>query len=933
MKRSHEAKRNHGDNQSSKATNQQDTQPETRSRETISVHLKGFRSHQDSTYEFPITGSTCIRGPNGAGKSDIYRAIRWALFPKKGENVHPLGTSSKVEVTFKIPGIVTVHRTGTPNTISVKVGKKTMTGEDADQLLNDMFGGKKTWGLCSHLDSNKHPFVAATGPQKIEMINQIIGGDEAIKATITSKLSLAKSEMTAAFSVYDKRKTQHIAIHGSNFSSIGKNILSDKDLKKTTKTIEELTATITSQEKDLIKLSTFKARESDLVKLTSGTKYTDAELKNLSDKKAAYDKYSSKLRTYKSLLSGYPGIEPCVYSDEEIHQVAISTKVYEDNLKECKRLQVPYKEEAVKNLIAECQQQVDNASTLKAISEYGKLATSLKDALHDAGGGDVQSKLDRLTLELSQLEENLKYTNLFESYKKVETLTQQLNEYSSKLDTAPTNEYISYLTKSIDSRSIIDARSVYERESMSLCSSIVDKHTIVEEISSIKQQLKEIELSKVAKCCPHCSGLVSIVKDTIVKFEGKVVSGDSIFLKTRVASLERLSSMKYPDLPIGDINTTDSIASMREKISIANKVIQLRATIKEYSVLETLPTTVQYVSRSQGESEQKKLKKAIDYCNAALQAQSKLLAFGECPVLPQKLTSHAYPLTIISSANKIVFVDKQDKDPKYMRACTMLHAAKVDLDTYVSSCYSVDKVEEITEKQVLAYASKLGIYKSALVELAALKKDKAKITVTKDDVESNKASLNELLASMKAHNKDLKTQESYKELKKVKSLYTRSKKRYDEVVELKDIIETELKQLMIGFVDGIENDVNAFLKTMESSISINIIYTDKIKLVCYKDSVEVGKPDQLSCGEQSLLSFAISVAFSLQSPSSILILDEITDKLSPENKDKAIELLLETLEGSNKCLMITDHNCHCGDYNKVIDICERIEQDDDSSSS
>ena len=81
----------------------------------IIVTLQGFRSHARSRYVFPKHKSTYVCGPNGAGKSDIYYALRWCLFPRKGEAVHPTGTNTVVLVRLEIDsdavGCVMITRT------------------------------------------------------------------------------------------------------------------------------------------------------------------------------------------------------------------------------------------------------------------------------------------------------------------------------------------------------------------------------------------------------------------------------------------------------------------------------------------------------------------------------------------------------------------------------------------------------------------------------------------------------------------------------------------------------------------------------------------------------------------------------------------------------------------------------------------------------
>lgn len=1030
-------------------------------------------SHEDSAYEIPIVGATCIRGPNGAGKSHIYNAIRWAIFPKHGKNVHPLGTSGSVEVQLCLPGGIAITRTATPNTIKVKVNGKTTKGADADALLENMFGCKKTWGLCSHLESNKHPFIAALGPQKIEMVNQIVGGDDEIKAKISAKLSASKAAMTKASDTYNKKKIQYTALHGNNFASVGVGILSDEELKKCQHDAIMLKNDIQDYERDLRELTALEKREADLLDIVNGVVYTEKELKKLSDMKIAYDIYSTKLNHYLSLTKNTTAIAQ-MFTDDEINETLLNTKLYSDNVMLCKSLGIVYDKCTISKVIQECQQQIDvtksitedhqrqvkehrikveqrkavideyhqqidkqhrkaaqykqqqithrtlqsdilkqqismrqqqvellqqqqlakykilqdthyqkqseYTAAIKFIKEHQDLTRQLCNA-NSILGTDVASannELASLCDQLTILEKNMQYTNLFESRMKLESLLNQLKDLSLNLSDDEVQARAALLTRSIDNRWIVEDRKEYEIAYLRVFPShkTIKSSAVSDERYYLKQQLKDIKLSKVVKSCPHCSGCLAIVNNDIVKYEGKVVTGNVNEIHSRLDVIERLHAMKYPDMPLLEIDTTNSVAVMKEELALIKKVSQLKVEAASYSSLEVLPKGVQYVSWSDGQIEHKKLKGRIVAYERVILLESKLNTLGACPPEPHqpdpipkytcnnikddeeyiKLTS-AYtkllntpllvkditttfsmpaeippvpqlqrllrdvteydnPSKIISEASKIVFISPPLHTVQYMKLCIDIFTAETELN-------SIKKVAQVTDRQVLNYAACLGSYTSAVIELSTVQSNIDKIGVTDEILASSKRKLKRALLAIDVHHKSVITKKSYLELKKVKTAYTQSKECYDRVIEFKEIVELELKQIIIGFISRIENDVNIFLEALESPISLNIIYTDKIKLVCFKNGDEVGKPENLSQGEQSLMSFAITISFALQSPSSILILDEITDKLSAENKDRAIELLLETLKNTKKCLLITDHNCHCGDYDKVIELTGR----------
>ena len=70
-----------------------------------------------------------------------------------------------------------------------------------------------------------------------------------------------------------------------------------------------------------------------------------------------------------------------------------------------------------------------------------------------------------------------------------------------------------------------------------------------------------------------------------------------------------------------------------------------------------------------------------------------------------------------------------------------------------------------------------------------------------------------------------------------------------------------------------------------------MIFSRNIKIDCIKNGYSCGSIKELSDGEASLVSFALNIAFSLQTEFDLLILDEVTDKLSEVNKDLCIEAI------------------------------------------
>ena len=44
------------------------------------LRLRGFRCHQDKTYDLGAEGLVLLEGDSGAGKSTVFEALAWCLY-------------------------------------------------------------------------------------------------------------------------------------------------------------------------------------------------------------------------------------------------------------------------------------------------------------------------------------------------------------------------------------------------------------------------------------------------------------------------------------------------------------------------------------------------------------------------------------------------------------------------------------------------------------------------------------------------------------------------------------------------------------------------------------------------------------------------------------------------------------------------------------
>lgn len=202
-----------------------------------SLHMKNFKSHQDTNIEFD-TGISIIIGGNGAGKSSILEAVSFALFKqytsKRIEQLITIGQKRmSVEIQFTAHGRtyrVLRERTKTSSKAIMKIkeggrfqslvsGDRQVTMEvqnlldmDGDLFLNAVYVRQ---GEIADL-------IERTSSEKKQMIGRLLGIDSLEKAWKNIKIIL------------DKYNEQRIRLEGriESFNDLEDEIRTKKDKRK-----------------------------------------------------------------------------------------------------------------------------------------------------------------------------------------------------------------------------------------------------------------------------------------------------------------------------------------------------------------------------------------------------------------------------------------------------------------------------------------------------------------------------------------------------------------------------------------------------------------------------------------------------------------------------------------------------------------------------
>ena len=894
---------------------------------SVRVIIKGFLSHAKSRFEFPLGLSTHIRGQNGSGKSDIYRAIRWALYASKSDNVHPIGTSNCVEVKLYIGDNIFIKRTAVPNTIYLRHGTKTKdkaeikkyTGLDAVTMIEQLFGTKKHWQLCSHISSHIHPFISASGPQRVEMLNDLIGSDENIKKILATLTYESKSTVKTLDASYTKKLIEYDVIYKDvkldeslilttqEAKYIEKDLASEREKHKTLQVMLAKKFTVESriaiEEKMLFEKSDF---------IADGL----AELRIERLKTSEY--FPAKARVDKVQLTIKEKIDR-VFTTNDLDQAIIDENKFRQNDSKCKAANVSFDKSSIDSTIEQVELSLSYADNLEKAKDYNTLSNKItkfgSSNNCDPTQNYIQNKVIVLKDNLVTAEHNIGFSSLLRKHLEIKKIIKDIEDIKSIVGNP--EEYISKNEVLLSNQWILDARISYQKLYASLEQGNLPKDInkiVNSRLVSTISSLKDIERSKTALACPHCMKLIVYSKDGIAKFDGVLADDNSDKLKRDLDILTKLSSMKYPDAP--DWLTKVNVKQVKANIAHANKALLLDEHLSKLKLnLCDLPGDVIEVDEQKTRNNIKVLKSSIAQHEECLRMIIKLSTMT-LPIIPKSVTqiSKTKAEETLSILKSIELCNPPEYSPSMIRNMIELNNAHKALSKLTRPSKS------ITEKDVVAYASNLTLKENSIKVLSSLNSKLAELDVTKNTVKESLSKISSLKKKLYISTLQTTLKEETEVLNAMCDELDAKKQEYEDIVEFKDIVENDCRKCIATTLRGIQTTANSFLESVGTDIRMVLVHDEKIKIVCLRDGNVYGKPDRLSSGEGSLVSFALTIAFSLQSRNSILILDEATDKLSIDNKDKCVELLLEIMKENNKTVLLTDHHCHSGDYDKVIDL-------------
>jgi DNA repair exonuclease SbcCD ATPase subunit len=220
---------------------------------TLDISLTNFRCWESKNISIPNSGLCLINGRSGKGKSTILNSILY-LITGKLKNITTINKKS-TKVSIKIDNI-TITRSRGPNRLTVEKDGKMYENDDAQSIINSLFG--EEFANTSYIDQdNINSFFSLSPSDKMEFLEKLLLNNydiNEIKDKIRLDISNTKTQYTAEESKQNTLETiiktmilipqeelliDKIKINKGNFSKIFEKIKSNYDIsEKNIKTIK-----------------------------------------------------------------------------------------------------------------------------------------------------------------------------------------------------------------------------------------------------------------------------------------------------------------------------------------------------------------------------------------------------------------------------------------------------------------------------------------------------------------------------------------------------------------------------------------------------------------------------------------------------------------------------------------------------------------------
>ena len=806
-----------------------------------------------------------------------------------------------------------------------------------------MFGTRRLFDLQCNFSELINPFIALPGPQRMDVMNEMSGNSADAKHRISLLMSQTKETAEAARIRHIKTKAAHDALFDTNSVLNTALILSAADAAHKTQELQHTQTQLVTCTDQLSHQRVYhqKSREITLRLSQLGTPSHETFLVLQADLAActiyarAHQATSAALAAAATYFSSRE-LQQDQYTPEDIAAAVEVQRIRGVCCAIAQRNNVVYTQEAVHDRLRTIDGLIAGSDLSVQVQEYHRHCARY-DAMRAAVGALADTSMTDLLSMQARLDTSLQYTMMWHAHVSLQELQARCTGQSRQ----QLSETLQQALSDVAVLPVFEQRRKYEALSVQLLQAVISPAEAADRHAQLRQRLDDAERSRSVHTCPHCAGAVKMVAQTLVKHtDAVVVLDDERGMLEQTRCLLRLSVMQYPAVPPGSLE--GDITALRALIIHCKDQIAWLIQIEaQKHFAQPLPEGYAYVPNS--EYQLANVRHALD-----LRREYDRLPAVQMPVTP---------LGFVVAVVDCVELQEQRRQlltvsfPVTLKSADAIRAHIAYRDAVTRQQTLAVPSDRVTESDVTTYRENLLLYQH-------LQRDLTEVTQHIASIQWTRAHKSEMEQSVSTLTQQLRDSNHHAAMRTSSELLTVAERELQDATEelsdiqaFKTVYDTASRECVPGVAGRLQRYTNAFLEEIESPMRVALVITDKIKVQCFKSGALMGEITNVSRGERSCVYFAFNVAFALESPLDLLIMDEVTDKLSPVNKDRCLELLLavtsfpqdvprEQIEqltnisramktlvsGHNrKTLMFTDHHHHQGGCDDTIDLTHKAQ--------
>lgn len=932
----------------------------------MNVTIDNFHDIRHLTMRVEAGQSLHISGKSGCGKSGIFEALLWCFYGST-RGVEPRSEPlACVSVNVRFDDGTTITRTKNKKTLRFAFGDEVTDGDIAQVKINDYFQcDREGWIATSYVIQEKMHFIfTLPALDRYNMLLRLsMHGEDAEKRIkkLNDKIKSTSAEYTEKTTTYQQQLADYETLcekYGVGFEcalSTEKTLVFKNQVEGFNSTLQDLTAELNLARTHQLHRQTYAKNHARLQKdYATVVSYSDAGLANLENQFKAQRK-AKKLREEKTALEVQLEKETKtlnatkprrlleVPSEEQLQDIQHRERLYKDESAKAEELEVEYSKDVVDAEIRSIEASLieQEQATLMALArtKSDRLQRCMQELPDEPAisQNQIVQKLAVLTSECTDLQ------------------SEQQTELQRSVEAARTQQGLELKKlkgQAEAERTRLQAQA-QEKEATSKRQYEEAGGRLATRREELDDQFLTLERSREVHSCPHCSGSIRYVHDTIekseekpfdeVKYEqvqlaivtleeevealhlkrGKDDKAQQAELQRLLAEHERVSDEKKAQLQesySGKINLWernlkkefgDRIQAVQDEITSLHKAQELwvlrLALMEEIAALcadlEALPEPL-------GEQLKKLTPKELTAARARL-VKLRALAFHEQPPV-----SYSEYQTVIA-----------------YKKCKARHLELTSKIALLQS--SLQELKNLPEKEIAAtavstYQNHLSSQKTLAAQLELTKSDLAAIPETRQvtDIEKEITKYQRLKAKCENRLSNSKKAcaliQRYEDIEALHDVCTGLNMRMIEYDRFSALIKEEIVNFITELIVFTNNYLAEASKILfDAPISIELSTEKQFKsgsirqeinlLIHYKGGQVYNYESGLSGGEKARINAMLTLAFARYNDSKVLIFDEVVSFLDDKKAQQLMDIVHDKDLGvPGRIILLASQNCSSG---------------------